>query len=371
MFELFLAEAWDIDRSSTFVDWFYSTEFLFGIAKYAVCILIGMVIAYFVCTAEGKKLGINPDDILVCVTFVVPLSILGARIWYLLGDGVPTFKDYMDDYGFFTAIWYTILYTVGYNPVAHYYSGLAGLAIHGGVTVAAIMTIICSKWKKWKISIISDLVAPGFFFGQIFGRWGNFFNQEAHGIVVGGWTLNEATKELIPNLTVTEQYARLTNDFHIPKFIANYMYMNEGGSSYYYGIVDGAQSYGTLYGSNFFHPTFLYESLLNTLGLIIYFILRRMKFVKSGFFAGFYLIWYGVVRFFIEIIRTDSLYLPGTQLKSAQVTSIVMILLGIFIMIYIYFIKKTDNYVDILERVKRENEISMNTEDTEEVVEVK
>ena len=182
--------------------------------------------------------------------------------------------------------------------------------------------------------------------------------------------LNESTGELIPNLTVEEQYLTMTQKFHIPKFISNFMYMNEGGRSYYYGIVDGVQSYGRLEGSNFFHPTFLYESLLNLLGLIIYFVLRRFKKTRSGFFAGFYLIWYGIVRFFIEIIRTDSLYLPGTTLKSAQVTSIVMILIGILILVYIYFIKKTDYYTEIIERVKRENEISMNKDDTQ-VIDVK
>ena len=87
MIELFFANAWDIDRSNAFLDWFYSSEFVFGIVKYAVCILIGIILAYFICTAEGMKLGINRDDVLVCVTFVVPLSILGARIWYMVGDG--------------------------------------------------------------------------------------------------------------------------------------------------------------------------------------------------------------------------------------------------------------------------------------------
>ena len=371
MIELFFANAWDIDRSNAFLDWFYSSEFVFGIVKYAVCILIGIILAYFICTAEGMKLGINRDDVLVCVTFVVPLSILGARIWYMIGDGVPTFMDYMEDYGFFKALLYTFLYTFGYDPIAKIYYGIAGLAIHGGVVVAFVMTIICSKWKKWKFFTVADLVAPGLLIGQICGRWGNFFNQEAHGIVIGGWKLNEETRELIPNLTVTEQYDRLVNTFHVPKFIANFMYMDEGGASYYYGIVDGVQSYGRLNGSNFFHPTFLYESLLNLLGLIIYFILRRVKKIKSGFFLGYYLIWYGIVRFFIEIIRTDSLYLPGTTLKSAQVTSIAMVLIGILIIVYIYFIKKTENYTDIIDRIKRENDITLEKEDTTEVVDVK
>jgi len=360
-----LAE-WDIDRTNIFINWFYSSELFFGIAKYSVCILTGIILAYLICTKEGERLGISKDDVLVCATITVPLCILGARIWYLASESGNS--SFYDSYGFFKATWYTLLYIVGYDAEYGYYQGIAGLAIHGGVAVAIIMTIICSKWKHFYLPSIADEVAPGLLIGQICGRWGNFFNQEAHGGVIGGWTLNG--DYLVPNLSLDEQWNTITKVYHIPKFVAKYMYI-EGNEDYYYGIVDGVQKYGYITGYNFYHPTFLYESLLNMVGLIIYFILRRQKWVRSGFFAGFYLIWYGIVRFFIEIVRTDSLYLHGTSIKMAQLTSILMIVAGVGILVYIYLIKKTDKYLDIIERVKEEKKNQDDSVEKEEIVVVK
>ena len=373
-----LSNAWDLNRSNGFINWFYSPEFVFGIAKYAICILTGIIVAYLVCIKEAKKFGIAHDDAIVCLTIIVPLAILGARIWYMLGDGVSTFGNYWDystrikGYGgfisVFTTFFYVVLDVVGYNSYYGTYDGISGLAIHGGIVVTFSLACVCCIWKKWKPLVVCDKVAPGLFIGQIFGRWGNFFNQEAHGTVIGGWTLDGDT--LIPNLTAQEQYDRMIHTFHIPKFISKYMYI-EGTERYYYGVIDGVQKYGTITGSNFYHPTFLYESMLNLLGLGIYFILRRQKWVKNGFFIGYYLIWYGLVRFFIEIVRTDSLYLGNTGLKLAQVSSIVMILLGVLEILYIYVFKKQDGYMDTMNAFLKQEALEKEKEETETVIEVK
>lgn len=348
--------------SNWFTDWFYDPEFFFGIQKYAVCILTGVILAYFICTKEGKRMGINKDDVLVCVTIIVPLAIVGARIWYMVGDGYSTTKTFINEFGFFKGLWYTILEFVGYNVYAHSYQGIAGLAIHGGVAVAAILVVICSRWKKWELGRVVDMTAPGLLIGQICGRWGNFFNQEAHGMIVGGCQLSSDGSTLIANLSIDKQYELLTKKYLILPFIAKNMRLS--GEEYYYGIVDGVNTYGYFEGENFFHPTFLYESLLNLLGLGIYFILRRRKFVRSGEFGAFYFIWYGIVRFFIEIVRTDSLYIPHTSLKMAQVTSILSILLGIFLIIYFRFIKKNPRYIDCLKNQ------AINEREEKETVEV-
>ena len=81
----------------------------------------------------------------------------------------------------------------------------------------------------------------------------------------------------------------------------------------------------------YYHPTFLYESLLNILGFIILLILRNGKYIKVGTLTGTYLIWYGIVRFFIEILRQDALMLG--PIKMAQLVSIIMIIIGIVIII--------------------------------------
>ena len=387
--DIYLDDGWYI-IANKFTEWFYSPRFVGGILKYSVCILIGIVLAYFICTKEGEKMGIKKEDVLTCCTFVVPLSILGARIWYLLGDGDPLFQNYMtlavDDLAnvtfftkigaFFKALFYTLCYMIGFTgmPYDKSYYGISGLAIHGGIFVAFLMTVICCKWKKWKISIVSDMVAPGLLIGQICGRWGNFFNQEAHGMPIGGMKLNDTKTAYVALLDPEAQFSLMTKKYLIPKFIARFMYMegewNDIGTAS--GTMESLpiRSCSDTISGNFYHPTVLYESLLNLLGLALYFVLRRRKFTRSGYFAGFYLIWYGIVRFFIEIARMDSLYLKGTNIKMAQFTSIIMIVLGILVVVYCRFIKKTDKYTEIIEnnKVKEETE---NKEEEISVVDVK
>lgn len=345
----------NLHASNWFSDWFYSPNFIeigqFAIAKYAVCILLGVVIAYFVCTKEGERLGIKKNDILDCIVIVVPCCIVGARVWYMCTDGDPTFINYVKDYGFFPAILYIFMYTIGFMmvPTSWSFIGISGLAIHGGILVAFILSLICCHLKGWDKRRLFDMLAPGLLMGQMSGRWGNFFNKEAHGTVIGGFNAADfANGILTPNLTQAEQYATLTQKFLVPKWIANNMYI-------YNAEYDFGTSVAYVEGYQYYHPTFLYEFLWNGIGLIMYFIFRRTKFMKSGLFAPCYLIWYGIGRFFIESIRMDSLYTVFFNLKMAQVTSIIMIIIGILIIIYLLFIKKGKSYHEVLEMVKAAN----------------
>ena len=130
---------------------------------------------------------------------------------------------------------------------------------------------------------------PGVLIAQALGRWGNFFNQEAYGSAV--------SLDFLQSL-------------HLPQFIIDGMYIN-----------------GTYY-----HPTFLYESVANVIGFfVIYFVIRKIQ-TKQGeqFFS--YFIWYGIFRFFIEGLRTDSLYFMG--LRTAQLVSLVFVVVCIFGYIY-------------------------------------
>ncbi len=165
-----------------------------------------------------------------------------------------------------------------------------GLAIHGGILFGLIFIILYSK--KWKVPSLKlvDMAAVGLIFGQAIGRWGNFFNQEAYG----------------PATTL-----EFLNKLHLPDFIINGMKIN-----------------GTYY-----HPTFLYESLWCIIGFIILLIIRRLKYIKIGQITAVYLVWYGIGRFFIESLRTDSLMLGN--LKIAQVVSVIMVVVGVVL----FFIK--------------------------------
>jgi len=352
---LFLANKWDIE-SNWFTDWFYSPNFIeigdFVIAKYAVCILIGLILAYFICAKEGKRLGMDPDIVLSEMIWIVPCCILGARIWYMIGDGEETFKLFREQgYNFFSSIFRLIAFTFGFDASGNF-NGISGLAIQGGIAVAFPLAYWRAKAHNYSVISILDMLAPGFLIGQICGRWGNFFNQEAYGVVIGGW--KSVGNFLVPNIeSLEEQWNYLTKTLCVPSFIAKNMLIDSTGEVYYYGIVNGVQTYGYIIGENFYHPAFYYEMLGNIVAFIGYFILRRRKWVKEGFLGGLYLIWYGVLRFFVEFIRCDSLYLGSiTFLKMAQLTAIISVILGILLILYCNFIKKTKPIYEIVSDYK-------------------
>ena len=163
-----------------------------------------------------------------------------------------------------------------------------GLAIHGGMLFGLLWIIFYTKKYKVNTFRILDMIVIGLIIGQAIGRWGNFFNGEAHGTVT--------TLEHLQSL-------------HIPEFIINGM--NIGGTYYL--------------------PTFLYESIWCLLGFIILLVIRRLKYIKIGQTTAVYLIWYGIGRFIIEGMRTDSLMIGN--FRQAQIISIIMVILGIVIFI--------------------------------------
>ena len=149
-----------------------------------------------------------------------------------------------------------------------------GLAIHGGIIGGFIYIYIYTKKNKIDLINLLDIFAPALAIGQAIGRWGNFFNSEAYGPI----TTLETLKKL-----------------NIPNFIIDGMYIN----------------------SNYHHPTFYYESIS----------IKK----RRGKIIGIYLILYGIVRFFIESLRQDSLMF--FDFKVAQIVSIIMLVLGILLFI--------------------------------------
>jgi phosphatidylglycerol---prolipoprotein diacylglyceryl transferase len=158
-----------------------------------------------------------------------------------------------------------------------------GLAIHGGL-IGAIMTgVVFAKRRGISFWKLADIAAPSIILGQAIGRWGNFMNQEAHG--------GPVTRQFLESL-------------HLPDFIINQMYIN----------------------GQYYHPTFLYESIWNFVGFFLLIMLRRINLRRGELFLS-YLIWYSIGRFFIEGMRTDSLMLTD-HLRIAQVVSIALIVLA-------------------------------------------
>jgi len=292
-----------------------------SIVWYSVLIMGGIMTAFLIGIREAKRLDISQDALIDGFLWIVPVAILGARLWYVAFE----FES------FYVAgdIGATLLKIIGFNDgVINGNFGLAGLAIHGAFFTAVVCAYFYARKRKINLLKVADLVGVGFLVAQTFGRWGNFLNQEAHGGVVGGMT------EGLANWTFEQQYDFLRYTLHLPNFIVNNMY------------IIGSISNETQPITAFYHPTFFYELTLNWLGFFIALVLRRLKFVRIGELFSFYLVWYGGVRIFIESMRTDPLtyQIFGLELQAATTTSVLMILGAIALSLCIRLWWKGESY---------------------------
>lgn len=239
----------------------------FELRWYSLLILAGVLIAYFLIMHETKRQHMKSDFMFNLIFWALIFGILGARLYYVLFN----LDYYLDNFVEIFKIWN------------------GGLAIHGGLIAGLITIIVYCKKYKVNIKKVLDIVAPALLLAQAIGRWGNFFNSEAYGSAVS--------------------YQTLLDMKIIPQFIIDNMYI----------------------GGEYHLPMFYFESIAAVIGVIIMLIIRRFKYIKCGQVISFYLIWYGAVRFVIEIFRTDSLMLA--DFKVAQIASIVMIIAGLYIMV--------------------------------------
>lgn len=246
----------------------------FSIYWYGFLIALGILIAMIYGFKKMKSFGIDPDRATDAVIGGLVGAVIGARIYYILFNSEISMSDFFD-----------------------FRNG--GLAIYGGIIGALLVGGIVAKLRNLKLTALLDVVAPCFLIGQAIGRWGNFFNQEAFG-----------TNTDLP-------WGMMS--FKTMNFIAEND--NLGGTMSVYAPV---------------HPCFLYESLWCILGFVlIHFYMKHRKFDGELFLM--YIGWYGLGRFFIESIRTDSLYLANikvSQLLAAVcfIASIILIIVfrGIF-----------------------------------------
>ena len=244
----------------------------FEIKWYAVIIACGMLLAVIYALRRCKEFGLTHDDIYNIVLVGIPSSIIGARAYYVIfewehyfGAGIPWYKCLMIRDG--------------------------GLAIYGGVigaVVSAMIYCLTGKRRKAKLLPYLDIAGLGLLIGQAVGRWGNFFNREAHG-------------------GETESFLRM-------------------------GLIEGGRQI-------YVHPTFLYESVWNLIGLLLlHFLSKKRKFDGQVFL--YYLAWYGLGRAFIEGLRTDSLYIGSFRVS--QLLAAVTCLVSVGILLYMLALKRPD-----------------------------
>lgn len=241
---------------------------LFGIPVYwyAILIVTGMVIAIYGASKLYKKIGGDEELIYDLAMWILPIAIIGARVYYVIFEWDQYAGDFM--------------------KMIDIRSG--GLAIHGGVIAGTLVGYIFTKSKKVRFLPISDVAMVFLPLAQAIGRWGNFINNEAHG---GPTDLPWAV------------------------------------------IIDGQK----------YHPTFLYESLGNIVIFLflLYFFNNKQK--RYGQTTGLYLILYGILRFFVEGLRTDSLW--WGPIRVAQLISIIFVVLGLII--FVVQARKYNNQKDI------------------------
>lgn len=219
---------------------------------YGILIAMGVLIGAIIALREAKRLGLNEEIILDLLIWAVPLSLIGARLYYV----IFSWDLYRD------------------NPIKALDIRSGGLAIHGVIITAIIVTIVFTRIKKVSFWTVVDACAPSLILAQGIGRWGNYLNQEAHG----------------------------------------------GPTDLPWGImVDGVKV----------HPTFLYESLWN-FGVFIFLLWysRNRQKIKGEVFL-LYIALYSFIRFFVEGLRTDSLMLG--PIRVAQLVSLIGIALASFI----------------------------------------
>jgi phosphatidylglycerol---prolipoprotein diacylglyceryl transferase len=216
---------------------------------YGIILGTAALIGLLLAVQEGKRFGLSPDFFMDMLLLGVPSAIIGARIYFVAFKWDEYKNNLLDVF----KIWN------------------GGIAIFGALIGAFICGYFYFRHKGYSFWRIADICAPGLIVGQLIGRWGNFVNQEAYGGPV--------------------EEGFLRNTLHLPDWIVNQM------------NVEGV----------FHHPTFLYESMWNVVGLILLLVLRRRPFLRAGELLMTYFIWYSVGRFFIEGLRTDSLAFHGAS----------------------------------------------------------
>lgn len=243
------------------------TVFGFFISLYGVIIAIGVMAGISIAAHLAKKTGQDPDDYWDFAIYAVIFALIGARIYYVVFEW-DSYKN---------------------NLLEIFNVRGGGMAIYGGVIAAFATLFIWCRIKKKDPRQMGDTAMAGLLLGQVIGRWGNFTNREVFGEYSDGLLAMRIPLEAVRDRTdITDNISA-----HIAQG-TNYIQV---------------------------HPTFLYESALNLLLMVVILLyLRHRKF--RGEICLMYLGGYGIIRFFVEGIRTDRLKFAGTDIAVSQMLGI-------------------------------------------------
>lgn len=242
--------------------------FGFEIALYGMIIGIGVIAGIMMAAKWAKVTGQDPEVYWDFAIYAVIFSIIGARIYYVIFE----WDNYKNN----------LLSILNLRE--------GGLAIYGGVIAAFTTLFIYAKLKKQNAFRMADTGVLGLILGQAIGRWGNFTNREVFGEYTNNFFAMRLPIDAVRSIDISDSLAE--------------------------HIVEGTNYIQV-------HPTFLYESLWN-LGILILMLLYYKHKKFEGEIALLYLGGYGLGRAWIEGIRTDQLFIPGTQVPVSQVLAIVL-----------------------------------------------
>ena len=261
---------------------------------YAICIMLGFILAFVYCLVQGKKQGIKSDTFIDIAIISMVFGIIGARLYYVLFRLDQYLKD----------------------PITILYIWNGGLAIYGGVILAVLVGFIYCRKKKVNFLKIADIAAPALLIGQACGRWGNFFNQEAFGVnteLPWGMTGNIISKNIRLEAAEVKKLFGIALDSSKPV-----------------------------------HPTFFYESLWCLIGVfVLWYFSKRFK-TFDGETALLYGAWYGFERMIVEGLRTDSLILFW-NIRVSQLVAMLTLIASVTLIIVIRIRRKKRITAEIAE----------------------
>lgn len=256
------------------------TVFRFDIAYYGMIIGAGILAGIFMAVYEAKRTGQKEEDYYDLSICAVIISIIGARAYYV----IFSWDMYKDDL------------------LSIFNLRQGGLAIYGGVIAAVLTVIVFAKVKKLSAAQIFDTAGLGLVLGQAIGRWGNFFNREAFGEYTDGLFAMKLPVDAVRSSDITDLMRK-----HME-------------------TVDGV-SYIQV------SPTYLYESMWCLALLILLLLYRRHKKFQGEVFL-MYLFGYGAGRAWIEGLRTDQLWIPGTEIPVSQVLAGTIVVVSFVLIVY-------------------------------------
>lgn len=252
----------------------------FQIRWYGALIAAAMLLGVILAAREAKRLGYSTDDLVDAALVLLPLGVIGARIYFV----IFSWDIYANDFWGIFKVWE------------------GGLAIYGGIIGGAIGALLyCKISKKMRFWDLVDIAIPSVALGQAIGRWGNFFNQEAFGAAV-----TDPSLQFFP-------YAVQIQHPHV---------VNVGG------VITNCTEV-------WHQATFFYESAWLVLVFAVLLLYRRGRRKPSGNVFFLYLLLYGLERFVVEGMRSDSLYLftQPFPLRVSQALSLVMVCVGAAVLV--------------------------------------